>query len=227
MKAEINFLQGKFNEFNTLIFGGALPTIPIELTESKSFLAICVFKRKRKLGGGYTYSNFRLRFNIRLDLPQNVLEDTLIHEMIHYYIGLNHIADTSSHGRVFRDIMTRINTTFGREITIRQRSTPEQHEQFIDKKPRWHVVAVLKFRDGQMAVKVLPRVIERIVAFYNGFIADARVKTIDLYLCCNPYFNRYPCSSALKAAFADAEVINTHLKGAHTLKCDGKTIRQC
>ena len=68
--------------------------------------------------GDWQYSNFVLRINTRFDLPEELIQDTILHEMIHYYIAVNHLRDTSSHGRLFRQEMKRINNEANRHITI-------------------------------------------------------------------------------------------------------------
>ena len=45
-------------------------------------------------------------------------DETLIHEMIHYYIKYKHIEDTDSHGIEFKKIMNRINSMSDFNITI-------------------------------------------------------------------------------------------------------------
>lgn len=64
-----------------------------------------------------------LRINTRFDLPEDLLQDTILHEMIHYYIAVNHLRDTSTHGQLFRREMKRINEQGNRHITISYRLT--------------------------------------------------------------------------------------------------------
>ena len=105
MKATIPYIEKKFDEFNRLIFEGKLPRIPIELSNAKTFLGQCVYKKRRRPFGKPKLYDFRLRINTRIDLPEQELEDTIIHEMIHYYIGYNKLEDASSHGPLFLQMM--------------------------------------------------------------------------------------------------------------------------
>ena len=57
--------------------------------------------------GGTKYYDFKLRINKRIDLPEQEIEDIIIHEMIHYHIAYNGIKDTSTHGRVFMNKISR------------------------------------------------------------------------------------------------------------------------
>lgn len=220
----VEYIEKKFDEFNRLIFSGKLPPIPIELSNAKTFLGKCVYKKKRSLLGKVTNYDFHLRINVRVDLPEAEIEDTLIHEMIHYYIGVNQIKDTSSHGKVFRQMMTTINERYGRHITITHKSTPEQREQFIDKREHYRTIAVVRQHDGRVGIKVLPRVIETVVHYYNAVLTSPAVSDIELYLSKNPFFNRYPNSGALYVHFLDENVITENLKDAKQIYCDGKTL---
>ena len=51
MKADIPFIEKKFEEFNKLMFAGELPKLPIELSNAKIFLGQCVFKIRRLTNG--------------------------------------------------------------------------------------------------------------------------------------------------------------------------------
>lgn len=137
------------------------------------------------------------------------IEDTIIHEMIHYYIGYNRLEDALAHGPLFLSIMNEINRKFGRNLTVSHKSTKEQREQLQDKRSHYHVIAVVNFHDGRTGIKVLPRVLRSILYYYN-----------------NVFFNRYPNSSALKVHFLEADEINKQLAGAEKMACDGKSIKR-
>lgn len=74
MKATIPYIQQKFEEFNRQMFGGKLPMLPIQLSNAKTFLGQCVYKKRRKLFGRTELYDFRLRINTRIDLPENVMK---------------------------------------------------------------------------------------------------------------------------------------------------------
>lgn len=230
MKINIEFLREQFDYFNALIFqqlyGSLLPTLPIYLTEAKTFLAKCCCRRTRTLNG-WRNTDFSMRFNIRIDLEPAEIEDTLIHEMIHYYIMLNHVKDTGPHGDVFKRMMTEINSKYGRRISVRHNPSSEQREQGYDNRRRWHVISLIEFKDGRYGIKVLPRVIEHILNYHSAFSTDSRVAGIEFFLHNDPYFNRFPNSSALRSQFCDGEEVRSHLKGAHRLVCEnGKVIQK-
>jgi len=224
MKTTIPYIEQKFGEFNRQMFGGKLPKIPVELSDAKTFLGQCVYKKRRKPFGKTELYDFRLRINARLDMPEREVEDTIIHEMIHYYIGYNQLQDASAHGPLFLGIMNEINRKFGRSLTVSHKSTKEQREQLQDKRSHYHVIAVVTFHDGRTGIKVLPRVLRSILYYYNNVLASRDIASIQLYMSNNVYFNRYPNSSALKVHFLEADEISKQLEGAEKMACDGQTI---
>ena len=214
MRATIPYVEKKFEEFNRLMFDGKLPMLPIELSDAKTFLGLCVFKKKRTLWGKTVCYDFKLRINTRIDLAEAEVEDIIIHEMIHYYIGLNGIEDTSAHGRVFKLMMNRINERFDRHIRISHKPTPEQKEQLCGTKKRWRVVALIFFKDGKRGVKVLPRVMTKIQNYYDAVSRESSIERIELYMTNNTFFNRYPSSAALRVHYIDKADAEKHLEGA-------------
>ena len=224
MKATIPYIEQKFEEFNRQMFGGKLPKIPVELSDAKTFLGQCVFKKRKKPFGKMELYDFRLRINTRLDLPEREVEDIIIHEMIHYYIGYNRLEDTSAHGPLFLSIMNEINRKFGRSLNVSHKSTKEQREQLQDKHSHYHVIAVVIFHDGRTGIKVLPRVLRSILYYYNNVLANSEIASIQLYMSNNVFFNRYPNSSALKVHFLETDEIRKQLEGAEKMECDGKAL---
>ena len=98
----VEYLEERFDSFNASCFEGALPRIPIKLSRARSFVGRLQYKPIRnwrgKLVGG---ENFVIRISTKFDLPEAETEDTLIHEMIHYWIVLNGLQDSSTHGRIW------------------------------------------------------------------------------------------------------------------------------
>ena len=130
MKASVEYIQAQFDAYNRQYFGGTLPPLPIKLSHAKGFLGKVTFvKRRQWLFGPYRNENFVLRINVKIDLPEEVVQDTILHEMIHYYIAVNQLKDTSAHGRLFRAEMARINAEGNRHIRISYRLNEEQLAQ--------------------------------------------------------------------------------------------------
>lgn len=227
MKPTVTYIEQRFDEFNRQMFGGRLPRIPIELSDAKTFLGLCVSKIRRHTDGRAEHFDFRLRINTRIDLPESEVEDTIIHEMIHYFIGYNGLHDTSVHGAIFKSIMASINRNFNRHLTVSHKGTPEQREQAVSDRPSWHIIAVMHHDSGRKSVKVLPRVAPKVVKFAGEIVRCEGIRAVDLYLHNDPYFNRFPTSTALRIFYVEKDVLDTHLKGAHRLVVENGTLRQC
>ena len=225
MIATIPYVEKKFEEFNRQMFAGQLPKLPIELSDAKTFLGKCVYRKRIGADGKNENYDFRLRINTRIDFPEQEVEDTIIHEMIHYYIRWKQLEDTSSHGSIFQHMMNSINEKYGRHVSIRHIATEEQNEQAIDKRQHWHVVAVLHFKDGKTGIKVLPRVTPSIINYCNKMTSANDVLYIDLFMSKDIFFNRFPNSSALRAHYVKKFEIMSHLKDAKELVKQGNIIK--
>lgn len=227
MKATREWLERKFEEFNLRMFGGRLPRPQILLSDATSYLGICKSKMRRHPDGRIEHYDFQLRFNVTYDLPENVVEDTVIHEMIHYFIMLHGLQDSSPHGQIFRAIMKQINTVHGRNLSVSHRVTNEEKAEAKSAgRPTWHVIAVITMKKNVIGVKVLPRVIPKVIDFYHKVSAVRDVKEVRLYLHDNPFFNRFPTSVAMRYHEISAGELERELAGARKLLVDGDKLIQ-
>jgi len=121
MIATLPFLENRFKTFNDAYFDGALPPVPIKLGWARRSIGSLAYKKRRKWFGKVEYMDFRIRISARFDLSEAELEDTLLHEMIHYEILVNQRRDTSAHGRLFRARMKELNERYGRHVTVSYR----------------------------------------------------------------------------------------------------------
>ncbi len=234
MIATTAYIQQRFDAFNRLFFGGELPPIPIRLSNAKGFLGKVCYKRVRKPNGlsgvlfgkaAYENTDFVLRINTRIDLPEEVVEDTILHEMIHYYIAYHQWQDTSSHGRLFRREMERINQAGGRHIGITHRLTDEQQTQ-ANGTAKLRVAGIVYFRNGKVGIKIVPKQIRAIVQFRQQAQRHFDIERIDWYLTKDEYFGKYPSSTALRIYLVDdgAKLLSA-LQGARRILYDGRTVR--
>lgn len=212
MRPTADFLEKRFGDFNQAYFGGTLPPIPILLSDVKSYAGVYVHHRHA------TRVPPHIKINTRMDLPCEVYEDTLLHEMIHYAIDLSGKRDDAPHGTLFMQMMERINMEGGRHIRI-SHSLPRGSTDHIDPRPRWHVVAVLATTGGPM-VKVLPRIAQRVWRYYNAVIKSPEVSEIHFFMTRNPYFNRYPVSGSFTAHLIDSDELERQLSEATPLSDD-------
>ncbi len=193
----IEYIQTHFDAYNTRFFDGALPPLPIRLSHAKGFLGKLTFtRRKQGLFRGYHNENFVLRINVRIDYPEELLQDTILHEMIHYYIAVNQWRDTSTHGQLFRREMARINAEGNRHISISHRLTEEQRKQVVIHKLR--AVALVRFADGKIGIKIVPNQPQHIRYWQRAAMRRMPITSIEWYLSDNDFFAHYPSSVALR-----------------------------
>ena len=221
MTPTIEYIEKKFAEFNRQMFGGKLPKISVELSDAKTFLGQCVYKKRRKLFGRTELYDFRLRINTRVDLPENVMEDTIIHEMIHYYIGYNQLKDTSAHGTLFRQMMDDINRRFGRHITVSHRRTAEDNAR--DTAVRQHLVCRVRFRDGRSGLTVAAHT--RLLPLWDALAGWSEVGEFRWYVTRDPFFNRFPRSKVVKVYRVDDAELEERLRSAVPLMREGNVVR--
>lgn len=207
----IEYVQQKFTEFNVTMFDGRLPEPPISITNAKTYLGVCAFRKHRKWHGRLEYSDFKIRISRRFDLSRDEIDDTIIHEMLHYYIGLFSPADMPGHSALFRRMMADINTRYGRHISVSHRLSAEQQEQAIDNRPKRHIVAKVVLKDGRTGIKVIPCMERHIRRYRRGMMASGKVSSIEFFQTTDPFFNRFPSSSAYTVYFPDPATLSAHL----------------
>ena len=196
MTPTVEYIQARFDAYNGRYFGGALPPIPIKLSHAKGFLGKVTFvRRKQGLFSGYRNEDFVLRINARIDLPEKLIEDTILHEMIHYYIAVNNLRDTSTHGGLFRSEMARINAD-GHHITISHRLTDEQRAQATVHKKR--TVAIVHFEDGKTGVKVVPTHAQHIRRWHEMAMRRFPIRSIEWMESDDDFYARFPSSMAMR-----------------------------
>ena len=218
MIATVPFLENRFETFNALCFGGALPPVPIKPGRAVRSLGSCTYKKRKHLFGRTEYYGFTIRISTRFDLPENELEDILLHEMIHYEILVNQRQDTSAHGRLFRARMKEINENFGRHITVSHRSASLQSCLVADATPVWRMVALVRLKDGRTGIKVLPDNTRRLRAYRRGLKLSGQVLSIEFYRTADPWFSRFPKSSALNVFFPSDPDFAAHFNASERLQ---------
>lgn len=221
MKATLSYIEQKFNEFNALCFEGKLQPLPFRLSKARTFLGQVRYMRKRNLFGKWRYYNFVFTISSLIDLPENVVEDTIIHEMIHYYILSNQMQDTSAHGRIFRQMMTDINQRFGRNVTISHRTTKEERDS--DRTIRHHLLCVLHFTTDRYGILIANQ--RRLFQLWDCMPLFPDTASCDWYITTDPFFNRYPRALTPKYYPISHDVLEEHLAGARKLVRDGNKVR--
>ena len=214
MTPTVEYLEERFDTFNRMCFDGALPRIPIKLSRARTFVGRLIYRPVRDWRGRVVRrEDFVLRISTYFDLPEAEIEDTLIHEMIHYWIAWKGIKDTSSHGKEFRRIMKEINALHGRHLTISHKSTPEEQDR--DTRVRDHYFCVSQLADGRTALTVAAQ--PCIARIRRAFRWSPTVRSQTWYHSRDPWFNRYPHCRSPKIFPVDPAVLQPHLDAAELL----------
>ena len=117
MQIDTEWIAVNFDRFNKENFGGRLTPPKFSVNNARTRLGSMAFKWKRSLFKRETY-DYVIRLSNYYDSPEVEFQNVLLHEMIHYYIAVNHFKDDSVHGTMFRSIAQRINKQ-GWNIVVR------------------------------------------------------------------------------------------------------------
>lgn len=112
MTITLSEIATQFDKWNEKIFKGELPKPHFELMQTKRMLGQFMW---RKIG--YNTTAYTIRISTFYDRPMANYIDTIVHEMLHYYIKYKGIKDTSSHGRVWKDMAAKISKKYNLTIT--------------------------------------------------------------------------------------------------------------
>lgn len=220
MRATAEYVRARFDYFNLLCFEGKLPPIAVRITNAKSYLGKVTCRKERGLFRGERFRDFQMLISNRRDLDPFVIDDTILHEMIHYHILYNRIKDTSAHGPVFRKIMTDFNRRFGRRMTVSHRVTEEEHDRNQERKA--NAVCVARMKDGRTAIMVAAR--SALFNLWDGMEKWEAVAEHRWIYSDHPYFGRFPRSRTLKLYHADPDSLQEALLDARPLKRVGTRI---
>ncbi len=217
----VDYLHQQFDTLNQKCFGGELPKVRIQQSKARTYLGQLGYKRRRKLFGGWEYYDYVIRISIRLEHTEEEITDTLLHEMIHLYISVKHLKDTSTHGKIFRQMMKEINSRYGRHITISHHRTKEEQEQ--DTQQRIHLICVSTFDSGERGITIAAR--SRIFMLWDRLKRFPKVTDTCWYLSKDPFFNRFPRSLTPKIYRIGNSDLEAHLVDAKPLiKQEGRII---
>lgn len=195
MTLSTDYIKERIAHFNSLIFGGELPPIPVKLVRARTFLGKVQFRRKKTfLSRSYVCSDFLMKISVSYEFDGSLLDNVLVHEMIHYYLAYKGIEDTSAHGREFRRMMNEINSRYGLQIRVSHRfPIPGQQP---DLRVREHVVCVARLASGEHGVTVCSRACAPKIK--RDLPRCYRIDDMKWYVTNNPFFNKFPHSRSAK-----------------------------
>lgn len=216
MTPTVEYVESKIGEFNDLVFGSCLPPITVRLSHARSFLGRVQYRRQLSLFGRRPAgTDFVMRISTEFDLPENEQEDVILHEMIHCYIAFKGLKDTSTHGKLFRECMSRINSEFGRNITVSHRMAPGTANPRMQE-VRQHCICVSRLKDGKWGITVcteakVPEIDRRLPRCYA-------IEQKQWYRSQDTFFNRYPRSRTPKIYRISREDLDLHLADAQEFR---------
>ena len=200
MEITVAYLQEAFRKYNEEIFGNALPMPNLRVSNAKRRLGSMhcrIQKTWRK-----THRSFTIVVSNYYDVPLSLIEDTLIHEMIHYEIAYKKLKDTSAHGTLFRQRMDEINRKHHRNITI--------SKQMTDYAPRkndpteTYLVLAIEMNDGSHLLSSVARTV--LADLERQIKRVEKISNFCWYVTQNAYFRNFPKVRTLRARSVSAEV---------------------
>ena len=221
MRATIDYIKRKFDEYNELCFEGKLKPLPFKLSNAKSFLGAVFYQREKNPDGTWHYYGFVFKISTVMDLPEDVVEDTILHEMIHYYIMSNQMQDTGPHGKLFIAKMKEINVKFNRNLSVTHQTTKEEHDS--DKRVQQHIICVSRLKNGRRGVTIATK--SRLFELWDAMPKIPNMAELKWVVSTDPFFNRFSKTSKPGIYFVPSEELEEHLKDAKELVKQGNSIR--
>lgn len=180
MELTVAYLQRKFDQYNKEFFNGELPYIQIKIGWSKKLFGLYCYTYSRMTG---KMIENHIMISKYYNQSEKQYNETLIHEMIHYYIKHKHIKDTNSHGVEFKKIMNRINSTSDFNITIKGSTFGLNSEIENDK-----VYRIMKFEyNGNIYYA-------KVSNKFNKYSYSSIIKNISFYKTSDNYFSDWKLS---------------------------------
>ena len=193
MQLTTDYLKRAFIQYNKEIFHEELPLPILKISNAKHRLGSMHYKWK--IVKGKEIKSFTIVISNYYNVPENIIEDTLIHEMIHYEIAYKGLKDTAAHGRLFREKMNYINKEFNRNISIRKSMEGFEARNMGTRKT--YLVLAQKMKNGKKMVTSVSRTAARKLIEDVKHIKEIAEYTF--YVSDNPYFQHFPMVRTLRA----------------------------
>lgn len=212
MKLTQEWIKEQFVRFNGDYFGGALPRPRFGISHGRTRLGTLTFRWKEVRNGLLPTQVKRvphshvIRLSDYYEQSERDYQNTLLHEMIHLYISVNLIEDTSSHGKVFTEWMEKLNK-LGWNITIREKgilaaANPEEIDMRV-------VLAIVTMNGQCYFATVNPRYVG---AVDRRAAVSSIVKSHRWFFSSDPFFSSYPQSRTLRGVPIDKKIFEEKIK---------------
>ena len=206
MQITTDWLGRHFDLYNERYFGGGLPRPRLGLSNARTRLGVVTYKIHRERTGPRpsdvkkTYCNFCIRLSIYYEQTERDYQNTLLHEMIHYYIGVNGLQDDAPHGTLFRRYMDQLNRQ-GWNITVRKNAKLQPKAQ---KRAEPRLVLAIRMKSGECWFCVInPSHIRQIEARMRSHVP---YESYGWYLANDFYFMDYAQSRTLRGHVVPSEL---------------------
>ena len=154
-------------------------------------------------------------------MPENEVEDTIIHEMIHYWIFSNQMQDNKPHGNLFCGKMEEINRRFDRHLTVTHTKT--EADLSNDREIRRHLICISKIKDSDaLGITIASKT--KLFMLWDELPKVRQVAKCAWYVSTDPFFNRFPRASSLKIYKISKEDLDAHRHDFNPLVRMGDTI---
>ena len=220
MRPTLKYITEKFDYYNKLCFDGKLQRPPIKLNTRKAKMGITRFVIESDGVDNYSFVDIIIEISVRQDLPEEEYIDTLIHEMIHYYILSNKLVDDSPHGSLFRAKMDEIISKYGIRVTI---SFDPSEELLIKTLSRNRYVCVVEFEDEKTGLAVVAK--NKLFDIWDSVDKSKNFLNYRWYVSNRAIFEQFPVAVSPNFIIIDSDKIHHYLTGAKELENTGQTIR--
>jgi predicted SprT family Zn-dependent metalloprotease len=162
-------IERTFHEWNKKAFNGELPTPKFGL-----------FRAKTVFGYYKAYPSSTISLSTFYDRPEEEFINTVVHEMLHYYIHYKKIKDTSVHGRVWKRMANDLNRRFPTlHLTRCGKRCTEINEAVINGlKGKKEIAFLCKGEDGNHYGCLVP--VKKLKVFYAVYNNWAFLNSVDV-----------------------------------------------
>lgn len=182
MIATTSYLYSKFDKFNEMFFDNELPPIKILVNRTKNTMGTFRYAIRREGRRVVEETPKHITISKYYDVTEKELNETLIHEMIHYYICYKKISDNNAHGYQFQKLAKQISDSSEYNITITFDNKSVKPSRSWDKT---YYYITFKYHGGEYWSRVSKNLADKCLSgqFKNRYLADCEVyQTTDIML---------------------------------------------
>ena len=220
MRPTLQYILDKFDYYNHLCFDGQLKRPPIRLNTRYGSMGLTQGRWNVASDGTTSWTDLSIEISVRRDLPEMEYIDTLVHEMIHYYILSNNLQDDSPHGKLFHRKMEEITRRHGIRITL---AFDPSEEEMVKTVTRYRYVCVAEMDDGHTAFAVVAR--NKVFEFWQLIPRIKGVKEVRWYASNRQVFEKFPVAVSPWLMMIDADKMHHYLTGAQELENTGTMVK--